>query len=898
MILMKLLNKRSLLRQFTTLLPRLSVLVLFGLLVYSFFPKLGNSVVSAAQTVTEEAKAVWTEVKDLRVGDFLYTRNGWKEIESIEYIQEPTTVYNLSVSYPNTFWANGILVHNKDNTWGRVLLNGDPVERVVTYTEYNYSDLLPVATKSFNWAVGSGGYLTDGLNDDYFTGNLTSFRAGLYRYSFNVIPGDGYRCTSSVVYRSHVSGSYNEMGCSTPVRDSPFRTGDSNKILFYIEPDTDEITCQMTSGDVSVSQGDIVTLTVDASVSGGMMGGKMITQVNFYYAYEVAEGNCSTDETGYCSGTIWNLIGTDSHSASSGTWTVDWNTDGYSTGNYKVVANVVDSSGQWCSGNPCGVCGSTAISCAECVGNVFIDGGITLSGRAYCVDEFTNVQIPQVGIPIRSVSNDGFFDTYTPVAITDTDGNWTATLSRSLWEGDAAGSIRPDCGGNYCTYCSHAIWCGDPVTCEDSNVEGVAFDISNNIYEWNGCQRGSVGVPPLGLANDNVSFNLGYCPASCEITGINDIEFNGAGEVKETTPLTINTTGGGTIRDVQFTVNSPAIAEITKNYLPFNPDETTTYGVEMRSLSVGTSSYSAAATLNGASSPCDTKSANITVNPPDAWCQIDKGDLIVGATADPTTSTASIDVTVPVDQFLMTGAPPGLPVAGGSITTDTDKISSTGWRVTGAPYAGELPSYEGFWKKISGKIIPVSINIAGVIETQLTSGGTEYPVSSGYYYFYYDGLSGDLDIEDFDDPSDPDDTVNLSARKVIVFADSNVNINDKIRLTKGQGFLMIIASGDITIDPSVKDASGNTPDLDPELEGVYYTDSDFKTGTDGAGKDNQLRIRGVVVAGNTAGRGVVAQRSPAYSEVPGEIFEYGPDQNILIPPELSRRPLTWKEVLP
>src|SRR4030042_5435966 len=55
----------------------------------------------------------WVLIKDLKVGDLLKTENGWTEIESIEYIQEPITVYNLSVSRPNTFFANGILAHNK-----------------------------------------------------------------------------------------------------------------------------------------------------------------------------------------------------------------------------------------------------------------------------------------------------------------------------------------------------------------------------------------------------------------------------------------------------------------------------------------------------------------------------------------------------------------------------------------------------------------------------------------------------------------------------------------------------------------------------------------------------------------------------------------------------------------
>src|SRR4030042_4652720 len=56
----------------------------------------------------------WVSVSNLEEGDLLKTEGGWVKIESIEYIRELVTVYNLSVSEPNTFFSNGILAHNKD----------------------------------------------------------------------------------------------------------------------------------------------------------------------------------------------------------------------------------------------------------------------------------------------------------------------------------------------------------------------------------------------------------------------------------------------------------------------------------------------------------------------------------------------------------------------------------------------------------------------------------------------------------------------------------------------------------------------------------------------------------------------------------------------------------------
>jgi hypothetical protein len=101
---------------------------------------------------------------------------------------------------------------------------------------------------------------------------------------------------------------------------------------------------------------------------------------------------------------------------------------------------------------------------------------------------------------------------------------------------------------------------------------------------------------------------------------------------------------------------------------------------------------------------------------------------------------------------------------------------------------------------------------------------------------------------------------------------------------------MLIASGDIAVDPAV----GGDNDTNADLQGVFFTDSVFDTMTLGDGLDSQLHVRGVVVAGDH----VKMQRSPGEADIPGDLFEFGADQNMLIPPALSRRELTWKEVLP
>jgi hypothetical protein len=199
-------------------------------------------------------------------------------------------------------------------------------------------------------------------------------------------------------------------------------------------------------------------------------------------------------------------------------------------------------------------------------------------------------------------------------------------------------------------------------------------------------------------------------------------------------------------------------------------------------------------------------------------------------------------------------------------------------------YSGKLPSYSSFRGKVP------AYALAGNIINQNTltdpAFGTQFPSGSGYFYYSYNGGSGDLIFQD------PSGVIDIGAKKVIVFADSDVLINSKIGLTKGLGFFMLVARGDITVDPGVGGPQ-ETPPV-PDLEGVYYTDGTFSTGSGGSGLDEQLHTRGVIVALTK----VEVDRIPPSSVIPGELFEFGPDQSMLIPPAFSRRNIEWREVLP
>lgn len=65
----------------------------------------------------QQTDGSWVLVKDLKVGDELLTDTGEKtKIVSIEKIHtdNPFAVYNLEVDGSHTYYANGVLVHNKD----------------------------------------------------------------------------------------------------------------------------------------------------------------------------------------------------------------------------------------------------------------------------------------------------------------------------------------------------------------------------------------------------------------------------------------------------------------------------------------------------------------------------------------------------------------------------------------------------------------------------------------------------------------------------------------------------------------------------------------------------------------------------------------------------------------
>ena len=67
----------------------------------------------AESNQSRRMKGTWVKAKDLKVGDILKTVDGESPITSIERIDQPAQVFNFHVNPYETYFAGGILVHNK-----------------------------------------------------------------------------------------------------------------------------------------------------------------------------------------------------------------------------------------------------------------------------------------------------------------------------------------------------------------------------------------------------------------------------------------------------------------------------------------------------------------------------------------------------------------------------------------------------------------------------------------------------------------------------------------------------------------------------------------------------------------------------------------------------------------
>lgn len=133
--------------------------------------------------------------------------------------------------------------------------------------------------------------------------------------------------------------------------------------------------------------------------------------------------------------------------------------------------------------------------------------------------------------------------------------------------------------------------------------------------------------------------------------------------------------------------------------------------------------------------------------------------------------------------------------------------------------------------------------------------------------------------------------VQVNNKKVILMVDGDLTIYDRVDIQNiGNGFLMVIVSGNIDVSPDVVSSGLN----DPAIEGLYLADGTFSTGTTG-GTDELLVIQGSVAA---ASLNLERDTGAASADAPSEYFIYSPELIVGYPSQLSEKHLRWQEAAP
>lgn len=142
---------------------------------------------------------------------------------------------------------------------------------------------------------------------------------------------------------------------------------------------------------------------------------------------------------------------------------------------------------------------------------------------------------------------------------------------------------------------------------------------------------------------------------------------------------------------------------------------------------------------------------------------------------------------------------------------------------------------------------------------------------------------------------------NLSGSRVI-FIQGDVTISANITLGNG-AFLAIVASGNITVAPTVGSATAKAvpTSADASLTGAFFADGSFIGGTTGAQNDKQLVIYGSVAAdADLNGVGAVSSQRDlgGLNAIPGIAFIWNPNLILNAPQQFTDAVTDWREVAP
>jgi Bacterial Ig domain len=396
-------------------------------------------------------------------------------------------------------------------------------------------------------------------------------------------------------------------------------------------------------------------------------------------------------------------------------------------------------------------------------------------------------------------------------------------------------------------------------------------DLPSGVMHYSRTRAGGVcGNSPWSVTVSLVASSTNC--ASCSISVPDRQVSLGGTDTVLVSGITIDSEPGATIDNVTFVPDSPSVATMT------SPDTSASYQSTITGVSLGTTNYTATATLDDAASTQCIDTAQIEVINPDPWWQVGYGDI--GTNGDVISDIPASCVGSCQDQLVTSDASGniGIPSIGGNVSTGAGNISTTDQAVEGSAYNSSIfYTFTSFDRKVSEIVSAPTISVNTITGADLLTGGVG---SGGYLYHLYDGASlGNLTING--------DAAIGSNRVVLVVRNADVTLNGRINVTDGTGFFMLLSEDDISVSGSL--GGGVTP----HLEGIFYAGNQFSTGGNGSG-DTQLSLRGSVVSPS-----IVLSRNLTNNAVtPAEVFTYGADQFLLIPELMSDHRVTWREILP
>jgi len=286
-------------------------------------------------------------------------------------------------------------------------------------------------------------------------------------------------------------------------------------------------------------------------------------------------------------------------------------------------------------------------------------------------------------------------------------------------------------------------------------------------------------------------------------------------------------------------------------------------------------------------------SGTFKIATPTKWWQVGGGDVVANGNIEsfipgPVLPDPGTCIPPVCNPFLIKQNP-GIAIFGGSLDLNDQDASEPDWQVNSSVSNYSSYSYESFKNKVDIE----NTFVSSQINCSILNSGSD--TNGDGYIVYATNAGAGLTIDDLITVT----SCNLTNKKVILFVDGVLTIKKPINLTKGQGFFMAIVSGNIQVD-----AAGVGGDLLPgiyDLEGIFFTEKQFLTGTTGLGNDTRLYVRGSIVGLGTGGTndGVVQERVPADNTLkPSELFEFAPDLMFNFPSFLGDKSIVWQEVAP